>query len=75
MERQVKIVKSCFMIHNYIRLNQGYEDEFDEWDGDHGDDDLQPGDNDNDAQGGDNLRDQIAEAMWAQYQEYVGHNP
>jgi hypothetical protein len=31
MERQVSLVKSCFMIHNFIRVNQGYEDEFDDW--------------------------------------------
>ena len=31
MDKQVRIVKSCFMIHNFIKLNQGYEDEFDKW--------------------------------------------
>lgn len=77
-ERQVKIVKSCFMIHNFIKLNQGYEDEFDDWYDDNvcddDDNNLQLGDDDNDAQGADDLRDQIAYDMWVQYQEYLANN-
>ncbi len=26
---QRKIVMCCFLIHNFIRVNQGYEDEYD----------------------------------------------
>ena len=31
-EDRDKIETSCFVIHNFIRLNQGYENEIDLWD-------------------------------------------
>jgi hypothetical protein len=30
MEKQVLIVQSCFMVHNFIKLNQDYEDAYDQ---------------------------------------------
>jgi hypothetical protein len=79
METQVRLVKSCFMIHNFIRLNQGYEDDYDQWVQDEdGEDDDDDGDND-DGAGGVNgnmyaFRNNIAQQMWVQYQQYIGAN-
>ena len=71
MESQVDLVKVCFMIHNFIKINQGYEDEFDEWNHLNNDNN-----GDNDANminniDAENLREDIALRMWASYQDYI----
>ncbi len=70
---QVKLVLCCFMIHNFIRLHQGYEDEFDEWrvqedfDGDR-EDHEDDGDNEETV----NWWNGIAQKMWDDYVTYQG---
>ena len=70
METQVRLVKSCFMIHNFIKLNQGYEDEYDQWiqeeDGENDEEDDENDDDDEVAGLNGNLdlfRDNIAQQM------------
>ena len=74
MEIQVDlVVKSCFMIHNFIRLNQGYEDEFDIWN----EEPDRTGNNYADEQNvqiAENLREEIAQQMWADYQNNLQAN-
>lgn len=73
-EVQVKLIKSCFMIHNFIRRNQGFEDIFDEWEDNEIQDPIDNRENfhniHNDIQAN-NLREQIALAMWNSYQDYI----
>ena len=67
------------MIHNFIRVNQEYEDEYDEWDPyTEGDGNEGRGDEDNDEEGGfenqndrevKQMRDNIARDMWVSYQQ------
>ena len=72
-EFQCNIIQSCFLIHNFVRLNQLYEDEFCnvELVNNPNDDDDEIEDQD---EGGLNMqevkisRNNIALAMWAQYQ-------
>ena len=71
MPMQVDLVKSCFMIHNFIRLNQGYDDEFDQWNIVNND---EVGNNVPDAENvhaAEILRDQMAQNMWNEYQLYI----
>jgi hypothetical protein len=81
MEKQVLIVRSCFMVHNFIKLHQDYEDRFDQWDNDDNDqqdneEDAEEEDNNNvNANGAAAWRDSIAEAMWVQYQDHLQANP
>ena len=71
---QIEIVECCFLLHNFVRLNQLYEDEF--YDGEDGNapnnvvnEDLN---DDNEIGGNYNAlkqwRNDIANAMWEQYQ-------
>jgi hypothetical protein len=76
MEKQVAIVKSCFMAHNFIKAYQDYEDVYDQWD------ENEDANNVNDVEEEEvyglaaaTWRDSIAEAMWVQYQEYLQANP
>ncbi len=74
---------SCFMLHNFIRRNKEYEDEFDVLD----DDDFELYDDDFDhddvdyVEGGGNAaaavawRDDIATRMWNAYQLHLGIVP
>lgn len=78
MDKQVMIVKSCFMVHNFIRLHQDSEDPYDEWD----DNDVahveenEDIDNHNVNAGAASIwRDSIANAMWEEYQNYLQANP
>jgi DDE superfamily endonuclease len=75
-EFQCDIVQCCFLLHNFIRLNQLYEDEFYDLDieiNPHLPDDDENEDDDEEG-GGANMqalkawRNDIADAMWAQYQ-------
>lgn len=81
MAVQVKLVKSCFMIHNFIRVNASDEDEFDYWQENEDPDNNLDGENAVlgedafDSTGMSNFRDEIAEAMWVQYQAYVANHP
>ena len=50
---QVRLVKACFMVHSFIRLNQGYKDEYDQWDENNEGDNEGNYDND---EGGENLK-------------------
>ena len=61
------------MIHNFIRLNQGFEDEFDalEIDNEEEDEEQQFEENEMAAN---TLGDDIAESMWAEYQNYLAQN-
>ena len=72
-EFQCDIIQSCFLIHNFVRLNQLYEDEFYNVEVDNNpnaDDD----DDEDEDEGGLNMqeakiwRNNMALAMWAQYQ-------
>jgi len=63
---QCTIIFCCIIIHNFIRRYQGHEDDYDNQDDiEVEEDELIP--NDLDDLGAINLRDQIAEAMWANY--------
>lgn len=73
---QCKLVKCCMMIHNFIRLNALYEDAFYEWN--------QEIDGENDADVIATMqptaprqvarwRDEIAQQLWAQYQETLNN--
>ena len=73
MELQVMLVKSCFAIHNFIRLNRDYEDEYDIWNvADENEDanDVPVDDDAAELAGAGLLRNEIAHAMWAQYVAY-----
>jgi len=67
---QIQLVMSCFMIHNFIRMNQGYEDDFDAWvESEHtSTSDLSTDAIESNNESAEELRDQIAQAMWVQYQ-------
>ena len=76
---QVDLVRCCFMLHNFIRLNQHYEDTFDELDEEEveeGAGNVNPG-NINGGQSSEEKnrlnawRDGIAQRMWEQYQSYL----
>ena len=64
------------MLHNFIRLNRGYEDEFDSWN------DIRDGneDNNDDIEHGDlelndnNFRNNLAEQMWIDYQNRLNND-
>ena len=75
MEIQVMLVKSCFSIHNFIRSNRDYEDEFDIWNvadnNDEDGDDVPYDDDVADMASANLMREDIAQAMWAQY---IQHN-
>ena len=71
-EFQCHIVQCCFLIHNFVRINQLYEDEFynvEVLNNLIAEDD----ENEDDDEGGVNMqalkiwRNDIAQAMWAQY--------
>ena len=78
-EFQCHIVHCCFLLHNFVRINQLYEDEFfavdenDEPDNAVDDDDIEV------EVGGAEMnalkawRDGIADAMWAQYQIHLAN--
>jgi hypothetical protein len=72
---QILLVNCCFMIHNFIRKEQHYEDEYDNWsreEEDHQDVvDAQEEEEENQDDAMLNLRDQIAEQMWVAYQQYI----
>ena len=76
-EDQVRIVKSCFMIHNFIRLNQGYVNKYDEWNDDdrneNGDEENDEVDDNGNEQMNATMRDNIANDMWTQYQNYLAN--
>jgi hypothetical protein len=77
MEKQVMIVKSCFMVSNFIKLNQDEDDIFDAWD----DNDQYNVNNEEEenvnvnAGGASAWRDSIANEMWEQYQGHLQANP
>lgn len=75
---QIDLVMSCFMIHNFIRMNQGYDDEFDRWDMPVMDEAPEPAEEPAyssqtaQQQRAANLqRDVIAQEMWEDYQRYI----
>jgi len=75
---QIALVLSCFMIHNFIRMNQGYDDEFDAWsdvDDEAGDDPEEPIagiDEEQAITAGAGFRHDIAQHMWNDYQAELG---
>jgi hypothetical protein len=76
---QINLVLCGVMIHNYIRRNQGYEDEYDNIDDDVGEVDNEGGaaveeEEHHGPEGTSAWRDQIATEMWEQYQEYIINN-
>jgi hypothetical protein len=82
-----ELIQCCFLLHNFIRINEEYEDQFyaeyDNEDQDEGED----GDDDNEPEGAllpghaqaaaamRLLRDQIADEMWVDYQQYLLDHP
>ena len=78
---QVNLVQAAFMIHNFIRLEQEFEDEFDRWsdDIDEVEDDpglIHPEVAPRGPAGADFValntwRDGIAQRMWNEYQDYM----
>jgi hypothetical protein len=75
---QIELVYGCMMLHNFIRVNQLYEDEFDQWD-DNENEIIDPIDvNVNEINPNENAvhlrnwRDNIANEMWISYQEELG---
>jgi hypothetical protein len=81
MEKQVAIVKSCFIVHNFIKANQDYEDAYDQWDENEDANNVNDNDGEEEEVHGINgvgaaaWRDSIANAMWEQYQDYLQANP
>ena len=71
MVTQIDLINICFMIHNFIRVNQGYEDEFDEWNEEHNDENGDLNAENDDIAGANNKREEIAQHMWASYQNYL----
>jgi len=73
LDVQTKLIKSCFMIHNFIRKYQDYDDDYEMFD-DELLNDNEPMMNFNIPNDGEeeieNLRDEIAEHMWQQYEFY-----
>ena len=78
---QVKLVRCAFLLHNFIRFNQHYQDEFDVED----DVEMNNAGNENcgNIGGGKSTaeknrlnawRNGIAQRMWDQYQIYVAEN-
>lgn len=72
-EFQCDLVQCCFLIHNFVRLNQLYEDEF--YDNDVNEpNNVLDDDNDDEDEDGPEMnalkvwRNDIADAMWAQYE-------
>ena len=63
------------MIHNFIRLNQGYLNKYDEWNDDDRNENGDEENDENDDNGHDQInatmRDNIANDMWTQYQNYL----
>jgi hypothetical protein len=83
MDTQIKLVKSCFMIHNFIKVYGECEDEFEprawreEFDAyilNNNDDPAFPANIEEDGDM-DNYRDQIAADMWISYQAYLVAHP
>jgi hypothetical protein len=79
-EFQCDIVQCCFLLHNFIRLNQLYEDEFYEI-GIINNPHLPDYEDEDEDEGGvimqalKNWRNDIADAMWVQYQlDIANHN-
>jgi len=75
---QIDLVMCCFMVHNFIRLNQGFDDEFDDWDPPVMEDDVEEADemaysNQTPAQqsAANVQRDVIAQEMWEDYIRYT----
>ena len=67
---QAKLVVACFGIHNFIRVNQGYEDEYDIPDEEEEDDFFAASSVDIDEADDSafsSYRDDIASRMWLQY--------
>jgi hypothetical protein len=81
LQIQNQIVYCCCMIHNYIRRNQGYEDDFDRVIVEEDDSDNDDNNNNNAEEGPANQgssttwRDGIAQAMWDEYMQYLLNNP
>jgi hypothetical protein len=79
-DMQCKLVLCCFMLHNFIRRTQLYEDEFDKWDewGEDADDNDSDNDSDSDDEEDEhivnNWRDGIAQRMWNDYVAYCVAN-
>ena len=69
---QCDLVQCCFLLHNFVRINQLYEDEFYENGGDEANDILED-ENDDEEEDGPVMnalkawRNGIADAMWEQY--------
>jgi hypothetical protein len=77
---QAKIVQCAFLIHNFIRVNQGYEDEYDVAAEEEIEERLNPGSvdvDDVDDNTAVSWRDDIASSMWLQYRRELlrrGHS-
>jgi hypothetical protein len=66
---QISLVLCALYIHNFIRLNQVYEDDYDEFDDDEVDvdDTMNPPLNEFESQDVNSWRDSIAQSMWDDY--------
>jgi len=81
LETQVKLVTATLALHNFIRTVDAVEANMDDLHGNlqQNDRDIQPNEQHNEGNGNINadrlvainMRDNIAQAMWDQYQEYL----
>ena len=77
-EFQCDLVQCCFLLHNFVRINQLYEDEFYENDGDEPNNVLED-ENDDEEEDGPVMnalkvwRNGIADAMWEQYELHLAN--
>ena len=75
IEMQIKLIKLCFMIHNYIRFTQLYEDEFyTAYDNEEEDAPVEEEEEEiTDDDEVNNWRDSLAQAMWDSYVLYLAN--
>ena len=77
-ELQCDLIQCCFLLHNFVRINQLCEDEFYENDGDEPNNILED-ENDDEEEDGPVMnalkawRNGIADAMWEQYQLHLAN--
>lgn len=74
---QIDLVMCCFMIHNFICLNQGYDDEFANWNAavmeedDHAEEPVYSNQSSAQQNAANIQRDVIAQEMWEDYVRFV----
>ena len=71
MVTQIDLINITFMIHNFIRVNQGYDDEYDEWNENENDKNGDMNADNDDINNANGYREEIAQQMWASYQNYL----